>query len=267
MLSQASVQRVEQSQGWRRNRMEMMELPEGHVVVKGQRPARGPLRFWLLQLIASCSRNPLLKPVPNRGGLAAQQTEERRLRTLHKAGVTVPQLLHVGADYLVMQRIEGHNLDHCMHSPDYAALDAFNMGANALMDLHAKGQYLSQGFARNMLNCQGHVFFIDFEDDPLQVMSLQQAQVRDWLSFVLSSVWGNHAPREQLMQSWTAITQRMPKDLFLAVQDAVQSLAWMRHLSQNRKACGRDMVMVQAAAAFLHQWNTEAAPLVGHTVH
>jgi len=59
----------------------------------------------------------------------------------------------------------------------------------------------------------------------------------------------------------------MPKDLFLAVQDAVQSLAWMRHLSQNRKAWGRDMVMVQAAAAFLHQWNTESAPLVGNTVH
>ena len=247
--------------------MEMLELPEGQVVVKGQRPARGPLRFWLMQAIASCSRNPLLKPVPNRGGAIAQQTEVHRLQDLQQAGVAVPNLLHVAKDYVVLQRVEGHNLDHCMRSANYSAIEAFQLGAQALLDLHAKGQYLSQAFARNMLNHQGQIVFIDFEDDPLLVMSLQQAQVRDWLSYVLSCVWGSHASREDLMQVWRAVTQQMPKPLLASIQDAVKSLAWMRHLSQNRKPWGRDMVMVQAAAAFLHQWNTESAPFAGHTVH
>ena len=267
MLSPSSISRIEQSQGWRRNRMEMLELPEGVVIVKGQRPARGPLRFWLMQAIASCSRNPLLKPVPNRGGPIAQQTEVHRLKALQKAGIAVPNLLHVAQDYIVLQRIEGHTLDHCMRSANYSAVEAFQLGAHALLDLHAKGQYLSQAFARNMLNHQGQVVFIDFEDDPLHVMSLQQAQVRDWLSYVLSCIWGSHASHQDLMQVWCAVIQRMPKPLLAAIQDAVKSLAWMRHLSQNRKPWGRDMVMVQGAAAFLHQWNTESAPLVDHTVH
>lgn len=267
MLSPASISMIEQSQGWRINRMEMMELPEGEVVVKGQRPARGPLRFWLMQSIASCTRNPLLKPVPNRGGSMAQDTEVRRIHVLQQAGVAVPKLLHVAHDYMVLQRIEGHNLDHCMRSPNYSPVDAFQLGAHALLDLHAKGQYLSQAFARNMLNHQGQVVFIDFEDDPLLVMSLPQAQVRDWLSYLLSSIWDNHASRDDLMQVWHVVTQHMSKPLLTAMQDAVESLAWMRHLSQKRKPWGRDMVMVQAAAAFLHQWNTESTPLVGHTVH
>ena len=267
MLSAASISRIEQSQGWRRNRIEMLELGEGAVVVKGQRPGRGPLRFWLMHAIARCSRNPVLKPVPNRGGSDAQQTELRRLHDLQQAGVSVPNVLHVAHDYIVLQRIEGHHLDHCMRSASHSSVEAFQMGADALLDLHAKGQYLSQAFARNMLNHQGHIVFIDFEDDPLLVMSLQQAQVRDWLSYVLSCIWGSHASREDLMQVWSTVTQRMPLSLLIAIQGAIKSFAWMRHLSQNRKPWGRDMVMVQAAAAFLHQWNTESAPLRGHTVH
>ena len=251
MLSPTSISRIEQSQGWRRHRMEMMELAEGAVVIKGQRQARGPLRFWLMQALSSCSRNPLLKPVPNRGGAIAQQTEVFRLQALQKAGVAVPNLLHVAKDYIVLQRIEGDSLDYCMRSGHYSPVEAFQMGAHALLDLHAKGQYLSQAFARNMLNHQGQVVFIDFEDDPLQVMSLQQAQVRDWLSYVLSSIWGSQASHQELMQVWCAVIQRMPKPLLASIQDAVKSLAWMRHLSQHRKPWGRDMVMVQGAAAFL----------------
>ncbi|WP_043703468.1 hypothetical protein [Tepidimonas taiwanensis] len=82
MLSPASLDRIAASPGWRRHRIEVIDLPEGRVVVKGQRPPRSAARFWLMRLLARWTHNPLLRPVPAPGGAAGQATEARRLREL-----------------------------------------------------------------------------------------------------------------------------------------------------------------------------------------
>jgi len=65
----------------------------------------------------------------------------------------------------------------------------FKICLNGIKQVHLKKQYLSQGFVRNIVKIKDseEVGFIDFEDDPIQVLSLEQAQARDLLLFVNST--------------------------------------------------------------------------------
>jgi tRNA A-37 threonylcarbamoyl transferase component Bud32 len=254
MLSATSIARVESSSGWRDHRVELLSLPEGDVVVKGQRPPRGPWRFRLLAMLAKLTRNPLLRPVPAPGGAASQATEIRRLQTLRAAGVNVPEVLHQAPDYFVMRRIQGPSLGAHFSAQPEQALQAVARGLHGLLALHAAGQYLSQGFARNILEQDGALWFIDFEDDPLLVMDLPDAQARDLLAFMLSVVWTSRADRKALQLVWRQACQQMQPAVLARVRQASSGLAWLRHLPTERKPWGRDVVTVQALAAFLSQW-------------
>lgn len=261
MLSAASVARIEQSAGWRQHRIEMIDLPDdGEVVVKGQRPARGPLRYRLLAGLAQLTRNPLLRPVPTPGGVEAQRIETARLRALAAAGVRVPDLLWVGEDYLVMRRISGYTLEHFFSLDPQSGLSAFRQGLDGLSDVHRRGQYLSQGFARNILVSDGALVYIDFEDDPLQAMDMDDARARDVLSYLQSAVWINRAARHDLLEAWTAWTTKTPPAVVARIRHAAEGLGWLRHLPRERKPWGRDVVAVQALAAFLHHW-TQSDPV------
>lgn len=261
MLSPDSRRAIEVSQGWRQHRIEMFDLPKGQVVVKGQRPARGPWRFRLLSVLAGLSRNPLLRPVPAPGGATAQAIEVARLRALAASGVRVPELIHQGDDYLVLRRIEGRPLQDQFTGEAGMALRAFAWGLDGLIDLHRRGQYLSQGFARNMLAAPDGLWYVDFEDDPLQVMDLPDAQARDLLSYLLSAVWINRASRADLMWAWSLAARRIAPEVMQRVRQAASGLSWLRHLPRERKTWGRDVVAVQALAEFLHHWNTSELAL------
>lgn len=260
MLSKASLEQIDASPGWRQHRVEMLELPEGSVVVKGQRPGRGPWRFRLMAGLARCTSNPLLKPVPAPGGSEAQATEVRRLQALSQAGVLVPEVLHHGDGFIVLRRIHGDALQDRFTGSPRVALQAFVMGLDGLLDLHRRQQYLSQAFARNIL-VQGHqaghrLWYIDFEDDPGQVMDLADAQARDLLTYLLSAVWISRAPRAGLMAAWTSAAHEAQPEVVARVRRAVQGLAWLRHLPRERKPWGRDVVTVQALAEFMSHWVT-----------
>ena len=58
----------------------------------------------------------------------------------------------------------------------------------AIAAVHARGAYLSQAFARNLMHCpDGVIGFIDFEDDPGETLSIAECQARDWLSYLHST--------------------------------------------------------------------------------
>jgi tRNA A-37 threonylcarbamoyl transferase component Bud32 len=228
----------------------LLETPQGKVMVKGQRSARDPVRFWLLSVVGKFLRGPLIKPVPAYGGAKAQEIEIRRLGELRVAGIPVPQVLHIAKDYFVMQAIEGRPLDSLVSGADSQAHTVFEQGLEAIARVHAAGQYLSQGFARNILvNSQG-LFFIDFEDDPLQVMTLEQAQARDYLVYLLSVVWLNRAMHDQWKTSWQRFKQGMNPRVRDLILNTARGFMWMRHLPNTRRPFGRDILQAQALAEF-----------------
>lgn len=243
-----------QEQAWRQLRVVRMNTPQGQIVIKGQRPARGATRYRLLNITAKALKATFLKAAPAWGGERAQQVEVGRLRALAAKGLPVPAILHVDKEFFVMESLGGRDLAHAIISQPEYAYDYWHRGGELLLQVHAQHQYLSQAFARNFIVQGDKTGLIDFEDDPLEVMSLPEAQVRDWLAYLHSTAWLLPAHFGQIsmqLDQWISLES-------LAVQAAMHRaavrLSWMRHLPSSRKRWGRDIVSAQALGQLLHGW-------------
>ncbi len=257
-LSPQDLQRIAQSPGWRGGRVEVCDTSQGKVIVKGWRPAHHPARYGLLNRLARWLGLPFLRAVPLAGGAQAQHTEVARLRALRRAGARVPEVLHVGSDHFVMQWLGRAHLGDVLQSGHPGAAALWREAGDELVRLHRAGQYLSKGFARNMIvtdeagDTPRLAGLIDFEDDPLQVMGLADAQVRDWLAFLHSTLWTLPlAPSEvdTCIDAWLDAESPAVRAGFA---QACRRLAWLRVLPRQRRF-GRDTVALQAAAAAAHR--------------
>jgi tRNA A-37 threonylcarbamoyl transferase component Bud32 len=110
------------------------------------------------------------------------------IQRLAELGVRVPTVLQRGQTQLLLSDL-GPTLGLiCKREPDRERrAELLKRGFEALLDLHARGAYVSQAVARNLTLDEHGVGFIDLEEDPLQMMPLAAAQARDALLWVQSS--------------------------------------------------------------------------------
>ncbi len=241
---------------------------------KAAAPRHGQLGYRLLALLAGALRLDVLTPVPNPGGAAAIATEARRLRQLSAAGLRVPAVLAAQPDGLllsdlgrggrpgatVLERLEG-----AAASGPAALLAVWREGLDAIAGVHARGQYLSQAFARNLVRCpDGVIGCIDFEDDPGATLELAQCQTRDWLSYLHSTAAlidaaAPHAAGLHWQAALAGASDAVRERLALAAA----RMRWLRHLPAGRR-WGRDTQRVRAAARLLARWDGEAAPMLSN---
>ncbi len=244
------LHRIRDSQGWRTRRIEVFHgTSVGSVLVKGQRPKRSGWRYQLLNGLARVAELPLLRAAPAHGGALAQQIEVRRLGELAAAGVPVPQVLHVEADFFVQRYVGDHALDKLLRQPQAALW--WQRGLQALVALHARDQYLSQAFARNFIASGEHLAMIDFEDDPLEVMSLQQAQARDWLAYLHSGarVMRGQQAAIDLLRAELAHESAPVRALVAA---SARRLRWVQRLpAGDGRGWRRHVAILQAAVALM----------------
>lgn len=134
-----------------------------------------------------------LLPPPHHVGDGARATEQRRLLQLRESGVRVPPVLGSGRGLLILGDL-GPTLASSLRLGDASRADAIFSGATqALAEVHRGGDYIGQPQARNItLDDQGRFGFLDFEEDPGEVMSVPQAQTRDWLVFAAGTA--HHLP-------------------------------------------------------------------------
>lgn len=142
------------------------------------------LSLGALDFIASRMGMGPLRPPPHRVGAGALDTEARRLAELAAQSVHVPQVIGRGRDSLVLSD-NGRSLAGWLRDArDDAQCDHLvGLALRAIADAHATGAYFGQPLPRNMTFDGQRIGFIDFEEDPLEVMDLAQAQARDWLMF------------------------------------------------------------------------------------
>lgn len=160
------------------------------IVIEGQRAwlkqygdSSRALLLAMLDLFARRLRLGALRPPPHHGGGAARDVESRRLAELHSQDVNVPQVIGRGRASLVLSDT-GRSLASCLREADEAGCDALVARAiAAIATAHRQGAYFGQPVPRNMTWDGRSIGFIDFEEDPLEVMDLVQAQARDWLLF------------------------------------------------------------------------------------
>jgi tRNA A-37 threonylcarbamoyl transferase component Bud32 len=215
----------------------------GSVLVKWQQPQRPTLRYRMMNIVAGLVGLPLLRASLTQGGAKAQTVEVRRLQSLQSAGLPVPPLLHVDTHFFVLRFIHGRRLDKLLQREDEQALVWWQRGLQCLVDVHAQGQVLSQAFTRNFIAADGQLVLIDFEDDPLEVMSLQQAQARDWLAYLHSTArelapvhLARTAQLLPALREALAGEQAPVRDL---VHRSARRLAWLRHLPVDRARARR----------------------------
>lgn len=156
-------------------------------------------RLYALDLAARRPGIPALRPPPHPGGAVACAIERRRLSELAALQVRVPEVLGDSGRALVLSDI-GVTLASRLRQSDAATRGQLvHAAAQALADVHARGGCIGQPLARNItVDEAGRIGFIDFEEDPREVMALEQAQVRDWLVFAAGVSRYFDAPEREL---------------------------------------------------------------------
>lgn len=125
-----------------------------------------------------------LRSPPRHAGEEAKQIELRRIETLRACGAPVPRVLGEGPRSLILSDMGptlAHRLKRLKSANDADIL--VRRTAQAIGEIHRHGGYLGQAFARNITVGERGVGFIDFEEDPSEIMTLVQAQARDWVLF------------------------------------------------------------------------------------
>ncbi|WP_374601629.1 hypothetical protein [Arenimonas sp.] len=139
---------------------------------------------WIARRLGA---NALLAPMPLSPELACR-TEQAMINRLAALGANVPPVLAVGDRELLLGDLGPTLAVVCRAEPDDDKRSRLvQLGLDALADLHARGGYLSQAFARNLTVRDGCVGFIDLEEDPGTTMSLPAAQARDVLFYAHST--------------------------------------------------------------------------------
>lgn len=193
-----------------------------------QRSVRMRALDWVAQRLGVI---PLRAP-PRRVGAGGRHVEERRLAELAALDVPVPKVLARGQDCLVLSDM-GQTLAHRLRrSTPEEARDLVARAVEAVAQVHARGGYLGGPVARNLtVDAEGRIGFIDFEEDPGEVMPLVQAQARDWLVF--SAGVARHVPfgEEELASILAAGLRREPEPLRGELGESVQRLSFLRRLA------------------------------------
>ncbi|WP_398496297.1 hypothetical protein [Variovorax sp.] len=235
------------------------------VWLKKAGPRHGKWGYRVMAAVARMARLDIIKPVPNPGGEAAIATEARRLRQLAAAGLRVPRVLAEQADGLLISDLGAsgrgtvvlqERLDQAATAGPAALLAIWREGLAAIATVHAHGQHLSQAFDRNLVQCpDGVIGYIDFEDDPSEVMTLAECQARDWLSYLHSTAMMLEAAAPDAAgQHWHAALADVNADVRERIANAARRMKWAQKLPASRR-WGRDTQRVRAVARLLGRWH------------
>ena len=183
------------------------------------------------------------------GGKASLQIEKGMLTRLKAAMLPVPEVITSAENWLALSTTGENNLDSVLeHLPLDDRLLLWQQGVTAIAHVHEKKYCLSQCFARNIMlsKKQTHqqdetpptydFYFLDFEEDPTKIMSLSQAQARDWAMFLHSTatlISNNSESAQQFLLSTltqeTQDTQQATRQIFkhLKVLRYLKSIQWL----------------------------------------
>lgn len=226
----------------------------GLAVLKREREPRNAWGGRVIDLLARLVSLRMLGPVPSHGGERGQAVEVQRLRTLHAAGLPVPDVLHAEPGFFVMQRLDGPSLVQVIERAGPDARTAWQRGMATLVAVHARGHALSHAFARNFIVTPDGLAMIDFEDDPLEALPLLDAQARDWVLYLHSTVWQlAHVADAGLRADLEAALEVERADVRALVRRAGRRLAFLRHLPGTRRPWGREVIGAKALARLLRQ--------------
>lgn len=236
-----------------------------------------PSILYSLQRLITVYLNeiPVLQPVYTNPHQSIKE-EASRLVQLEKAGINVPHLMAQCSDGFMMSELPvtalSFNLAEKFDSiqkEGKSCLPLWKKSVEVLFALHAKGQYLSQAFLRNIMyigsnnaeigsspplaepylsSTLSDWAFFDLEEDPGQKLAIEECQTRDYFFFIHSS---SHFIKQDQMEAVAFWLQQLAttqnQTIFLST---IRPIRKMRHLCFTRN-WGRDFERFFSSIDFL----------------
>jgi hypothetical protein len=129
---------------------------------------------------------PVLRPTVSKGGPETLKAEHDRIKAFAKAGIVVPNILAYKCDVLVTENA-GQPLTQLVSKieKENERKEFLLRAAEALANMHKAGLCHGRPHLKDMVLGERGIGFLDFEEEPLSVMSLAEAQARDIWIFVM----------------------------------------------------------------------------------
>jgi tRNA A-37 threonylcarbamoyl transferase component Bud32 len=196
---------------------------------EGGRRRRIALLRWVARRLGA---NALLAP-QDQTPEGACRTEQAMIHRLAALGAHVPTIVEAGERHLLLSDLGGTLAAACKATNDLQERRRLvALGLDALADLHARGGWLSQAFARNLTLRDDRVGFIDLEEDPATMMPIAAAQARDVLFYAHSTARFLVAMPGAHAELLVAHLQRESADVRREVAHTARRLAWLAPLAR-----------------------------------
>mgnify|MGYP001273461470 CR=1 FL=1 len=173
---------------------------EGEYYWLKQRPASKKTFWHYLQKTAGfCIPFPMLKPTASKGGSESLLHEAERLTKFKAHNIPVVPVVSVSERYLLTKDSGiplNTLLEQCLPDNRYPLL---LQAMENLITLHQHGLCHGRPSPKDIVVENGTFYWLDLEENPLEVMSLAQAQARDlWL---LLNGLAKYIPNDQWTQN------------------------------------------------------------------
>jgi len=223
-----------------------------------KRPGRDKRKLGhrVQQFVAWVTGIDMLRPTVSRGGTDAVARELGRTERLRRAGLPVPPLAAVGDGYFVTEHTGRTLMDLAETQPPAAIRRLVRSAAELLASIHHQGLCHGRPSLKDLAVDDARVTFLDLEEAPEKVMSVEDACVRDVWLFLISASYLEGTIPGLADNAWQAYRKSAPSALPGRLTTQAQRLRRFAALLSKLlgRRLGRDGV------AFVHTVHVIAAP-------
>lgn len=166
------------------------------------------------------------------GDMQAIKSEAERIKKFEDAALPVPRILDLNEERLILLNV-GNQLRKVLRgSKDrFEQQKLMQLAIEALHSIHAAGFCHGRPFLKDMtVDANGKLYFLDLEEDPCTIMSLQDAQARDLWLFLASCTEFCEDPLEELNGLLNQYNLKGRPDITPNLRALGRSLRPFRHL-------------------------------------
>lgn len=167
----------------------------------------------LQDVCASLSRSELLRSTVSVFGQVGLDEEAKRIKRVKKRGVLAPDVIAQRPGWILLSDIGTSLFDVVEQNNDKESI--LTTAIEALAHLHQQGGWHGTGQLRDfVLSPSGEIGFIDFEEAVGEAMSVEAAQARDVLRFLISAVRYDQENGALLKRLLAAYQQKGPQTVW-----------------------------------------------------
>ena len=200
------------------------------VYVKQREKNKKHIGHFFQGLLYKITKNPMLIPTVLSNNENEVIFEAEQIRTLNKAGISVPTVLFGNEDYFVMSDT-GESLKEYMKANIKRKDFYIEKAIELLSELHSKSFAHGGSQIRNFILKYDKFFFISFEVIfPHEY--IKDFQKRDILIFILSLQKGNFDPNvQEICDIYSKIS--LNKNIFIELQGFLLKFRWIKFLNSS----------------------------------